>query len=120
MQFLAESVILAFAGGIFGIAAGIGAVLLITTVAGLFPVIPVQKFGLAVSRFRIGVKALLGLLSEEIFVDIFFQEGRVGTGLRVVQLVCPIFNVADYGIVENLETFIPILLEEFRHFSASS
>lgn len=31
-----------------------------------------------------------------------------------------IFNVADYGIVENLETFIPILLEEFRHFSASS
>jgi electron transfer flavoprotein alpha subunit len=31
-----------------------------------------------------------------------------------------IFNVADYGIVENLKTFIPILLEEFRHFSASS
>ena len=29
-----------------------------------------------------------------------------------------IFNVADYGIVENLETFIPTLLEEFRHFSA--
>ena len=34
MQFLAESVILTFTGGIFGIAAGIGAVLLITTVAG--------------------------------------------------------------------------------------
>ena len=31
-----------------------------------------------------------------------------------------IFNVADYGIVENLETFIPILLEESKHFSASS
>jgi electron transfer flavoprotein alpha subunit len=31
-----------------------------------------------------------------------------------------IFNVADYGIVENLETFIPTLLEEFRHFSAPS
>jgi len=31
-----------------------------------------------------------------------------------------IFTVADYGIVENLETFIPILLEEFRHFSPSS
>ena len=31
-----------------------------------------------------------------------------------------IFNVADYAIVENLETFIPTLLEEFRHFSASS
>ncbi len=34
MQFLAESVILTFAGGIFGIASGIAAVLLIATVAG--------------------------------------------------------------------------------------
>jgi len=29
-----------------------------------------------------------------------------------------IFNVANYGIVESLETFIPTLLEEFKHFSA--
>jgi len=34
IQFLAESVILTFAGGIFGIASGIAAVLIITTVAG--------------------------------------------------------------------------------------
>lgn len=33
VQFLAESVILTFTGGIFGVAAGIGAVVLITTVA---------------------------------------------------------------------------------------
>lgn len=31
-----------------------------------------------------------------------------------------IFNVVDYTIAENLETFIPMLMEAFRHFSASS
>jgi electron transfer flavoprotein alpha subunit len=30
-----------------------------------------------------------------------------------------IFQVADYCIGEDLESFIPVLLEEFRQFSAA-
>ena len=80
-----------------------------------------------------GYQRQIGITGQTVSPKLYIACGISGavqhiSGMRGSQTIiginsdpdASIFNVADYGIVENLETFIPILLEEFKHFLASS
>ena len=81
----------------------------------------------------LGYQHQIGITGQTVSPRLYIACGISGavqhiSGMRGSQTIiginsdpdASIFNAADYGIVENLETFIPTLLEEFRHFSESS
>jgi electron transfer flavoprotein alpha subunit len=80
----------------------------------------------------LGYERQIGVTGQTVSPRLYIACGISGavqhlSGMKRSQIIvginsdpdASIFTVADYGIVENLETFIPTLLEEFRHFSAS-
>ena len=81
----------------------------------------------------LGYQHQIGITGQTVSPKLYIACGISGSvqhisGMRGSQAIiginsdpdASIFNVADYGVVENLETFIPTLLEEFKHFSAPS
>ena len=102
----------------------------------LAKIFPKSAFGSSKSACDLGwlgFQHQIGITGQTVSPRLYIACGISGavqhiSGMRGSQTIiginsdpdASIFNVADYGIVENLETFIPILLEEFRHFSASS
>lgn len=105
---------------------------LMEDLAGIFP-----KSGLGSSRAVcdlgwLGYKHQVGVTGQTVSPGLYIACGISGAvqhlagmrGSRVIVAInsdprTAIFQVADYCIVENLETFIPVLLEEFRRFSTS-
>ncbi|RLB17831.1 MAG: hypothetical protein DRG82_05470 [Deltaproteobacteria bacterium] len=77
----------------------------------------------------LGYEHQIGITGQTVSPKLYIACGISGAvqhiaGMKSSQIIvainsdpdASIFNVADYGIVENLETFIPCLLEEFRNF----
>ncbi len=104
---------------------------LLKDLAGIFP-----KAGLGASRAVcdlgwLGYRHQIGITGQTVSPRLYIACGISGAmqhlagmkGSRVIVAInsdphAAIFQVADFGIVENLETFIPVLLEEFKRQQA--
>lgn len=106
---------------------------LLEELAKIFPKSALGSSKAACDLGWLGYQHQIGITGQTVSSRLYIACGISGafqhiSGMRGSQTIiginsdpdASIFNVADYGIVENLETFIPILLEEFKHFSASS
>ena len=106
---------------------------LLEELANIFPKSALGSSKAACDLGWLGYQHQIGITGQTVSPRLYIACGISGavqhiSGMRGSQTIIGInsdryaliFNVADYGIVENLETFIPILLEEFRHFSVPS
>jgi len=106
---------------------------LLEELAKIFPKSALGSSKAACDLGWLGYQHQIGITGQTVSPRLYIACGISGavqhiSGMRGSQTIiginsdpdASIFNVADYGIVENIETFIPILLDEFRHFSASS
>ncbi len=108
-----------------------GNLLLLEELAEIFPKSAMGSSKGACDLGWLGYEHQIGITGQTVSPRLYIACGISGavqniSGMRGSQTIiginsdpdASIFNVADYGIVENLETFIPTFLEEFRHFSA--